>query len=153
MLDAHLSRIWCSTRKCFLPRRTIIQLAYPLVLLLVVQITYLNQAALAYSCSMKCAYLGSADFPDIVEIEVGRVVVICSQSTEIWYIKMWDFFFSLLQSFALFCVMTVNIGTIQDGSTVMSWTISTCLVFPVIRLFISCYKNQGRNFCTKSKFF
>lgn len=48
---------------------------------------------------MKYVYLGSADFTDTVERETGRVVVTCSQSTEISYVKVWDFFHYL--SFAL----------------------------------------------------
>lgn len=49
----------------------------------------------------------------MLERETGRVVVICSQSTETLYIEIWDLF-SLLQSFAPFYVMksVMNTGTI-----------------------------------------
>lgn len=76
--------------------------------------------------------------------------------------KYWDsmhwnvgFFFSLLQGFALFYVMksVKNTGTIWNDSTLMMLTIWSHLVFTVIRLFMSCYKNQGRIFCHKLQFF
>lgn len=52
---------------------------------------------------MTYAYLGSADLSDMVEMEMGRVVVICSQSTEILYIKTWDFFFIMSKFCAVLC--------------------------------------------------
>lgn len=49
------------------------------------------------------------------------MVVICSQSSETLYIEIWEFFFSLLQGFALFYMMksVMNAGTIGNGSTLM----------------------------------
>lgn len=52
---------------------------------------------------MTYAYLGSADLSDMVEMEMGRVVVICSQSTEILYIKTWDFFFIMSKFCSVLC--------------------------------------------------
>lgn len=63
--------------------------------------------------SRKIVCPGSPDFPAIVEVEMGRVVVMYSQRTGTLCIEMWDFF-SLLQGFALFYVMksVMNTGTI-----------------------------------------
>lgn len=71
---------------------------------------------------MKCAYVGSADFTDRVEMETGGGSHLFPKY---WYTKHETTrFFSWLQSFALFYMVKsiVNTGTIWDGSTVMMLT-------------------------------
>lgn len=90
MLGAHLRRIWCSNKVLF--AQPVGQFAHFFFTFCCTD-NNLNQAALAYSFSMEFVCPGSADFPAILEREIGRVVVICSQRPETLYIKMWNFFF------------------------------------------------------------